>query len=76
MKALLFQLVRSLEFELDAQVEDIARKSAYVSRHSSPYRPPLVLTGLPCFSIVTRPYVVSQKEKGNQLPMIIRPVSQ
>ena len=34
MKALLFQLVRSLEFELDARVEDIARKSVYVSRYS------------------------------------------
>ena len=31
MKALLFQLIRSLEFELDARVEDIARKSVYVS---------------------------------------------
>ncbi len=35
MKALLFQLIRSLEFELDARVEDIARKSVYVSRHTS-----------------------------------------
>ena len=33
MKALLFQLIRSLEFELNAPVEDIARKSVYVSRH-------------------------------------------
>jgi hypothetical protein len=31
MKALLFQLVRSLEFELDARVEDIGRKSLCVS---------------------------------------------
>ena len=31
MKALLFQLIRSLEFELNAPVEDIARKSVYVS---------------------------------------------
>jgi hypothetical protein len=31
MKALLFQLVRSFEFELDARVEDIGRKSLYAS---------------------------------------------
>ena len=80
MKALLFQLIRSLEFELDARVEDIARKSVYVSRHYYPLVSflvlPVLLTHSFYLSIVTRPYLISQKEKGNQLPMIIRPVSQ
>lgn len=75
MKALLFQLIRSLEFELDAQVGDVGRKSVYVYHHSSPLSLARIIDRYILFSIVTRPYLISQKEKGNQLPMIIRPIN-
>ncbi|KAI0077563.1 cytochrome P450 [Panus rudis PR-1116 ss-1] len=50
MKALLFALLRSFEFALACQPEDIGRK----------------------FGIVTRPYVKSEPEAGNQLPLIVK----
>ena len=52
MKALLYSLVRAIEFEIDPSIQ-IEGKS----------------------SIVTRPRVVSQPEKGNQMPLICRAVS-
>lgn len=50
MKAILFQLIRSLEFELDAQVGDVGRKSVYVSHNSAPYRCAALLTGIFCLA--------------------------
>ncbi|PVG01506.1 cytochrome P450 [Serendipita vermifera] len=49
MKALLFALIRSFEFELAVPLDDIFRRS----------------------SIVTRPGVKSEPEKGNQMPLIV-----
>ncbi|CAK5270143.1 unnamed protein product, partial [Mycena citricolor] len=54
MKALLFTLVRSLEFELGVPAEQLSQKGT---------------------AIVMRPIVLSEPEKGNQLPLIVRPVS-
>ncbi|TFK65716.1 cytochrome P450 [Pluteus cervinus] len=54
MKALLFTLVRSFEFELAIPAEDVAKRSR----------------------VVQRPLLKSDPEGGNQLPMLIRPVSQ
>ncbi|KAJ7700852.1 cytochrome P450 [Mycena rosella] len=50
MKALLFTLVRALEFELAVPAADLGKKS----------------------SIVQRPIVKSEPEKGNQMPLLIR----
>ncbi|KAJ1300972.1 hypothetical protein OPQ81_003396 [Rhizoctonia solani] len=52
MKALLYSLVRSIEFSID----------------------PKITIGL-SVTAVTRPYVVSEPEKGNQMPLICKPVS-
>ncbi|KAJ3556986.1 hypothetical protein NM688_g1720 [Phlebia brevispora] len=51
MKALLFTLVRSFEFELAVPPSDIIKRS----------------------TIVQRPLVQTEKEKGNQLPLLVRP---
>ncbi|CAE6464609.1 unnamed protein product [Rhizoctonia solani] len=52
MKALLYSLVRAVEFDIDPNIEIEAKSS-----------------------IVTRPRVVSQPEKGSQLPLICKAVS-
>ncbi|CAE6430693.1 unnamed protein product [Rhizoctonia solani] len=52
MKALLYSLVRSIEFSIDPKVK-IGRT----------------------VSAVTRPHVASEPEKGNQMPLICKPVS-
>ncbi|KAJ7831962.1 cytochrome P450 [Mycena leptocephala] len=52
-KALLFTLLRALEFELAVPVEDIGKKATF---------------------IVQRPIVRSEREKGNQMPLLVRPV--
>nr|AVZ23853.1 cytochrome P450 [Thanatephorus cucumeris] len=52
MKALLYSLVRAVEFDIDPNIEIEAKSS-----------------------IVTRPRVVSQPEKGNQLPLICKVVA-
>ena len=51
MKALLFMLVRSFEYELAVPVDDIIKRSG----------------------IVQRPLLKSQMEKGNQMPLIVKP---
>ncbi|PVG01510.1 cytochrome P450 [Serendipita vermifera] len=53
MKALLFALIRNLEFDLAVPEEEIFKRS----------------------SIVTRPGVKSEMDKGNQMPLIIRVAS-
>jgi hypothetical protein len=50
MKALLFVLVRSFEFELAVPATDIKKKS----------------------SVVTRPIVESEKDKGHEMPLFVR----
>ncbi|CEL61397.1 Cytokinin hydroxylase OS=Arabidopsis thaliana GN=CYP735A2 PE=1 SV=1 [Rhizoctonia solani AG-1 IB] len=52
MKALIYSLVRAIEFDIDPSIEIEAKSS-----------------------IVTRPRVVSQPEKGNQLPLRCKVVS-
>ncbi|KAG8745688.1 hypothetical protein FRC11_013005 [Ceratobasidium sp. 423] len=52
MKALLYTLVRSIEFSMD----------------------PSITIGITA-TAVTRPHVVSEREKGNQMPLICKPVS-
>ncbi|TFK60962.1 cytochrome P450 [Pluteus cervinus] len=54
MKALLFTLIRSFEFELAVPVEDITKRS----------------------TVVQRPVLKSDPDGHNQLPLLIRPVSQ
>ncbi|KAJ3482243.1 hypothetical protein NLI96_g7112 [Meripilus lineatus] len=51
-KALLFTLLRALEFNLAVPADDIARRTA----------------------VLMRPVVKSEAEKGNQMPLLIRPV--
>lgn len=51
-KALVFTLIRALEFELAVSPEDIVKKSL----------------------IVMKPAVKGEIEKGNQMPMLVRPV--
>lgn len=50
MKALLFTLLRSFEYELAVPANDIYGRSA----------------------VVTRPYVISEKAKGAQLPLKVK----
>lgn len=50
MKALLFTLIRSLEFTPAVPYEDIQKRS----------------------SVIMRPYVRSEPDKGSQLPLIVR----
>ena len=50
MKAILFVLVRTFEFELDAEKEDVARTGTFLQR----------------------PSLLSQPEKGAQLPLRVR----
>ncbi|KAL0575385.1 hypothetical protein V5O48_006598 [Marasmius crinis-equi] len=50
MKALMFSLIRTFDFELAVPLENISKKS----------------------SIVQRPYVKSEEEKGGQLPLLIK----
>ncbi|CAE7156988.1 unnamed protein product [Rhizoctonia solani] len=52
MKALLYSLVRAIEFSIDPQI-DIGKS----------------------VTAVIRPHVVSEREKGNQMPLICKPVS-
>ena len=58
-------------------MEDIARKSFYVSaRHSPLCHRIVLLTTFATLQHCHRPYLLSQKEKSNQLPKIIRPATQ
>ncbi|KAG8707550.1 hypothetical protein FRC08_000429 [Ceratobasidium sp. 394] len=52
MKALLYSLIRAIEFDIDPSIE-IEGKT----------------------TVVTRPRIVSEPEKGNQMPLICKPVS-
>ena len=51
MKALIFTLVRSFEFELAVPAKDIFSKQR----------------------IVSRPIVKSEREAGNQMPLLVKP---
>lgn len=51
MKALIFTLVRSFEYELAVPAEDIISKQ----------------------SVVARPIVVTEREMGNQMPLLVKP---
>lgn len=51
MKALLFTLIRSFEFELAVPLSDITKRS----------------------TIVQRPLLRSEMEKGNQMPLLVKP---
>ncbi|KAF8593285.1 cytochrome P450 [Ceratobasidium sp. AG-I] len=60
MKALMYSLVRAIEFDIDSTLE-IQGNSIWATIH--------FLT-----PIITRPSVVSEPEKGNQMPLICKPV--
>lgn len=71
MKALMYTLIRAVEFDIDPTLV-IESKSSYVL----PRLPRLSQFRLTVMnhSIVTRPRVVGQPEKGNQMPLICKVV--